>query len=240
MTRASHFALARLQELGMPITRLCSDTRQLQRGDVFVAIPGGRVDPRTLIAQAIAAGAAAVIWEADGFAWDPQWRVPNLAVQGLRQQIGIIAAHVYGEPSQRLWLAGITGTNGKTSCSHWIAQSLTHLGKRAAVVGTLGNGFPDALSEPTHTTPDAINLQQQIAALASQGATHLAMEVSSHGLDQGRVNGAAFKAALFTNLSRDHLDYHQSMARYGQAKARLFHFPGLRHAVVNLDDDFGA
>ena len=240
MVRTTSFDLAQLQRLGSRIARLTSDTRRIQPGDVFVAMPGGRTDARTLIPQAIQAGALAVIWEADGFAWDPAWRVPNLPVHGLREHVGAIAAHVYGQPSQQLWLAGVTGTNGKTSCSHWIAQSLAQLGKRAAVIGTLGNGFPGSLSEPTHTTPDAVSVQQQIADLVAQGASHLAMEVSSHGLDQGRVNGAAFKAALFTNLSRDHLDYHGSMDHYGRAKTRLFHWPGLRHAVINLDDDFGA
>ena len=101
---------------------LATDSRRVQPGDVFVAIPGGHVDARTLIPQAIAAGAAAVIWEANGFSWDPAWRVPNLPVHNLREQLGVIAAHVYGEPSRQLWLAGVTGTNGKTSCSHWIAQ----------------------------------------------------------------------------------------------------------------------
>jgi len=239
MTAPSFFDIAQLQQLGMRITRLASDSRRVVPGDVFVAIPGDHVDARKLIPQAIAAGAAAVIWEANGFNWDPAWRIPNLPVHNLREQIGVIAAHVYGEPSRQLWLAGVTGTNGKTSCSHWIAQSLTQLGNRAAVIGTLGNGFPEALSEPTHTTPDAISLQQQIAGLVAQGASHLAMEVSSHGLDQGRVNGAAFQAALFTNLTHDHLDYHGDMEQYGRAKARLFHWPGLRHAVINLDDDFG-
>jgi len=239
MTRAASFDVAQLRELGVPIRRLSSDSRRVQPGDVFVAIPGEHVDARTLIPQAIQAGAIGVIWEAEGFSWDPAWRVPNLPVHKLHTHVGSIAAHVYGEPSRKLWLAGVTGTNGKTSCAHWIAQSLTQLGNRAAVIGTLGNGFPGALSQPTHTTPDAISLQEQFAGLVAQGASHLAMEVSSHGLDQGRVNGAAFKAALFTNLSRDHLDYHGSMDEYGRAKARLFHWPGLRYAVINLDDDFG-
>jgi UDP-N-acetylmuramoyl-L-alanyl-D-glutamate--2,6-diaminopimelate ligase len=240
IVRAATFDVAQLQQLGIPITRLASDSRRVEPGDVFVAMPGERADARTLIPLAIQAGAVAVIWEADGFSWNPDWHVPNLPVRKLRESVGAIAAHIYGDPSRKLWLAGITGTNGKTSCSHWIAQSLTRLGNRAAVIGTVGNGFPGALSQPTHTTPDAISLQQQIAGLVAQGASHLAMEVSSHGLDQGRVNGAAFAAALFTNLSRDHLDYHGSMDRYGRAKARLFHWPGLRHAVINLDDDFGA
>jgi UDP-N-acetylmuramoyl-L-alanyl-D-glutamate--2,6-diaminopimelate ligase len=240
MSAAPAFDLAALRQLGIPISRLSSDSRRVQPGDVFVAIPGEHVDARTLIPQAIRAGAGGVIWEAEDFTWNSTWRLPNLGVRNLREHLGTIAAHVYGEPSRKFWLAGVTGTNGKTSCAHWIAQSLTQLGKRAAVIGTLGNGFPGRLSQPAHTTPDAISLQQTFAALLAQGASHVAMEVSSHGLDQGRVNGAAFDAALFTNLSRDHLDYHQTMERYASAKARLFHWPGLRHAVINLDDDFGA
>ncbi len=158
----------------------------------------------------------------------------------LRKRLGAIAAHVYGAPSRKMWVAGVTGTNGKTSCSHWIAQCLNRLGRPTVVVGTLGVGFPNELTPATHTTPDAVALQEQLADWLERGARCVAMEVSSHGLDQGRVNGVAFAAALFTNLSRDHLDYHGSMERYGAAKARLFHWPGLQHAVVNLDDAFGA
>ncbi len=181
-----------------------------------------------------------VLWEAADFHWDPAWRVPNLAVPNLREQLGFIAARGYGDPSHRMWVAGVTGTNGKTSCSHWIAQSLTRLGRRTAVLGTLGNGFPGELTPGTHTTLDAASLQAQLADLLSRGASGVVMEVSSHGLEQGRVNGVAFAAALFTNLSRDHLDYHGTMEQYGAAKARLFHWAGLHHAVINLDDGFGA
>jgi UDP-N-acetylmuramoyl-L-alanyl-D-glutamate--2,6-diaminopimelate ligase len=225
--------------LGVPVTRLVMDSRRVQPGDVFVAMPGGRVDGRTFIPQAVAAGAAAVIWDAQGFRWDPAWRVANLAVPDLRERLGFIAANVYGDPSRRMWVAGVTGTNGKTSCCHWIAQSLTRLGRRTAVLGTLGSGFPGQLSPATHTTPDAVSLQAQMAQLLSRGASGVVMEVSSHGLEQGRVNGVAFAAALFTNLSHDHLDYHGSMEQYGAAKARLFHWTGLQHAVINLDDGFG-
>ena len=226
--------------LGVPIRRLLTDSRNLRPGDVFVAMPGARVDARTLVPQAIAAGAAGVIWESEGFSWNPAWRIPNLGVSGLRERLGLIAAHVYGEPSRKLWVAGVTGTNGKTSCSHWIAQALGGLGRPTGVIGTLGNGFPGRLTSATHTTPDAAAVQAQLAELLAQGASGVAMEVSSHGLEQGRVNGVAFAAALFTNLSRDHLDYHGDMERYGAAKARLFRWPGLRHAVINLDDRFGA
>jgi UDP-N-acetylmuramoyl-L-alanyl-D-glutamate--2,6-diaminopimelate ligase len=229
-----------LDALGMRIKRLATDSRRVEPGDVFVAMPGARSDGRRLIPQAIAAGAAGVLWEAAGFQWDPAWRVPNLAVRNLREQVGFIAARAYGDPSLHLWAAGVTGTNGKTSCSHWIAQSLTRIGRRTAVLGTLGNGFPGELTPGTHTTLDAASLQAQLAKLLSLGASGVVMEVSSHGLEQGRVNGVAFAAALFTNLSRDHLDYHGTMEQYGAAKARLFHWDGLHHAVINLDDGFGS
>jgi UDP-N-acetylmuramoyl-L-alanyl-D-glutamate--2,6-diaminopimelate ligase len=233
------FDIRQLDRLGMPVTRLITDSRRVQPGDVFVALPGERVDARTLIPQTIAAGAAAVIWEATGFQWNTDWDIPNLPVTNLRAKLGLIAAHVYGEPSRHMWVAGVTGTNGKTSCSHWIAQSLTRLGRRTAVIGTLGNGIPGALESTTHTTPDAVTVHRQMSEWLSQGTVGVAMEVSSHGLDLGRVNGVAFAAALFTNLSRDHLDYHGTMERYGAAKARLFHWDGLQHAVINVDDSFG-
>ena len=226
--------------LGLPIARLVTDSRQVRLGDVFIAVPGARLDGRSFIGQAIAAGAAGVIWEAEDFRWDPAWGVPNLAVLNLRQRLGWIAADVYGDPSRHMWVAGVTGTNGKTSCSHWIAQSLTRLGRRTAVLGTLGNGFPGELVPGTHTTADAVSVQAEMADLLSRGASGVVMEVSSHGLEQGRVNGVAFAAALFTNLSRDHLDYHGSMEQYGAAKAQLFHWAGLQYAVINLDDRFGA
>ncbi|PWT71095.1 MAG: UDP-N-acetylmuramoyl-L-alanyl-D-glutamate--2,6-diaminopimelate ligase [Proteobacteria bacterium] len=237
---AETFDPALLDRLGVAFQRLETDSRQIRPGDVFVAMPGGRVDARALIPQAIAAGAVAVIWERDGFAWDPSWLLPNVSVQNLRTHLGTLASRAYGQPSRHLWVAGVTGTNGKTSCSHWIAQSLGRLGRRTGVIGTLGNGFPGRLATATHTTPDAVAVHAQLAQLLAEGAMGVAMEVSSHGLDQGRVNGVSFAAALFTNLSRDHLDYHGDMGRYGAAKARLFHWPELRHAVINLDDRFGA
>jgi UDP-N-acetylmuramoyl-L-alanyl-D-glutamate--2,6-diaminopimelate ligase len=232
--------LIRLDALGVRVKRLRTDSREVQPGDVFVALPGERADGRRFIPAAVAAGAAAVIWETRGHRWDPALQVPNLGVPDLRHQLGALAARVCGDPSRQQWVAGVTGTNGKTSCSHWIARALGALGRPTAVIGTLGNGFPGSLSPATHTTPDPITLQEQLAELLAAGARCVSMEVSSHGLDQGRVNGVAFSAALFTNFSRDHLDYHGTMENYGAAKAKLFHWPGLRHAVINLDDDFGA
>jgi UDP-N-acetylmuramoyl-L-alanyl-D-glutamate--2,6-diaminopimelate ligase len=146
---------------------------------------------------------------------------------------------VYGRPSERLWAVGVTGTNGKTSCTQWIAQALAGAGRRCAVVGTLGLGFPGALAENPNTTPDAVLLQQALKRFADEGAACVALEASSIGLDQGRLEGTRFACALFTNLSRDHLDYHADMEAYAQAKMRLFRTAGLGHAVLNLDDALG-
>ncbi len=219
---------------------ITADSRRADGGSLFLAYPGERVDGRDFIPQAVAQGAAAVLWERDNFDWNAAWQVPNIAVQGLREQAGVIAEEFYGYPSQYLWMVGVTGTNGKTSCSHWLGQALTRLGRKTAVVGTLGNGFPGALSEAVNTTPDPVLLHGMLADYLAQGATGVAMEVSSHGLAQGRVNGVHFDVAVLTNLSRDHLDYHGDMAAYADAKKQLFRWPGLGCAVLNADDEFGA
>ncbi len=215
------------------------DSRRLQPGDAFAAYPGERLDGRKFIAQAVAAGANAVLWEREGFEWNAEWKVPNLPVDGLRGQIGEIASQVYGEPSRQLLMIGITGTNGKTSCCHWIAQCLTELGRKTAMVGTLGNGFSGALAPAANTTPDAVSLHALLRDYLADDAECVAMEVSSHGLAQGRVNGVHFDIAVLTNLSRDHLDYHGDMASYAAAKASLFAWPELHYAVLNMDDPFG-
>jgi len=234
-----HFDPALLDGLGVPVRRLALDSRKVKPGDAFLAFAGESQDGRRFIPDAIAAGAGAILWERQGFQWDPAWAVPNLAVPRLRAKAGAIASHVYGDPSSRLWVIGATGTNGKTSCTHWIAQSMAALGRRTAVIGTLGSGFPESLAPAGTTTPDAVNLQESLAEFLAQGASCVAMEVSSHALEQGRVNGVQFAVALFTNLSRDHLDYHGTMDRYAAAKSRLFRWPRLRCAVINLDDAFG-
>ena len=231
--------LGRLSALGVQPAMITSDSRQVVPGGVFLACPGERVDGRLFIAQAINQGAAAVVWESEGYQWNAQWQLPNLPVEGLRGQLGAIASEFYGHPSRQLWMIGITGTNGKTSCSHWLAAALTRLGRKTAVVGTLGNGFPGQLGETANTTPDPLLLQHMLADYRAQGAAGVAMEVSSHGLEQGRVAGVHFDVAVFTNLSRDHLDYHGDMVRYAQAKKRLFFWPGLRSVVLNADDALG-
>ena len=237
--RRRGFDPARLATLGVDVKRLCNDSRRIAQGDVFVAYPGETRDGRAFIGAAISAGAGAVIWEREGFAWPADWRIPNLGITGLREFAGEIAAHVAGRPADALWMIAVTGTNGKTSCSHWIAQALQATGRPTAVIGTLGHGFPGALEGLTNTTPDALALQDLLAHYRDAHASAVAMEVSSHGLSQGRVNGARFDVALFTNLTRDHLDYHGTMESYGEAKARLFDWPGLKSAVINVDDGFG-
>jgi len=222
------------------IRRLINDSRAVRSGDTFVAYPGQSRDGREFIPQALARGAASVLWERAGFRWNPRWRAPNLGVRQLRRNAGEIASRMHGRPSARLHLIGVTGTNGKTTCSQWIAQALTRCGRRCAVIGTLGYGVRAPLRPLANTTPDALWLHAQLAEFARRGAQAVAMEVSSIGLDQDRVAGVEFDVALFTNLSRDHLEYHRTMRRYGEAKARLFAWQTLRHAVVNLDDDFGA
>ena len=233
--------LDQLKRQGVAATRLTADSRRVQPGDVFVAFPGAQADGRDFIAQAVARGAAAVIAEAgvSGLARVGAGAPPLIEVAGLAALSGKIAHLVYGRPSEQLWLAGVTGTNGKTSVSQWIAQAMNSLHHRCAVIGTLGNGFLEALDESPNTTPDAITLHAALAAFVARGADACAMEVSSIGLDQGRVNGAAFDVAVFTNLTRDHLEYHGSMAAYAAAKGKLFLMPGLAAAVLNFDDPVG-
>ncbi len=219
--------------------RVCADSRKVLPGDVFLAYPGHASDGRRYIRDAIEKGAAAVLWEREGFEWDPSLQVANLPVDRLRWLVSDIADEVCGRPSDRLWMVGVTGTNGKTSVSQWVARAFNTLGRRCAVVGTMGSGFPGRLSDALNTTPDAIALQQDLAAFLEQGADAVAMEVSSIGLDQGRVAGIRMDVAVFTNLTRDHLDYHHSMEAYAAAKARLFDLPGLKSVILNFDDLMG-
>ncbi len=221
------------------ITSVTLDSRRAGPGTLFVAVPGGRCDGRDFIAAALEAGAAAVAYEPSPGFHPPRSDRPCIAIEGLRERAGEIASRLHGHPSRRLAVVGVTGTNGKSSCTHFLAHAFTALGQPCAVVGTLGNGLWGDLEETTHTTPDAPTLQALLARFVEAGAERVAMEVSSHALDQGRVAGVTFDTALFTNLSRDHLDYHGDMASYGRAKAALFAIPGLRRAVVNADDPFG-
>jgi UDP-N-acetylmuramoyl-L-alanyl-D-glutamate--2,6-diaminopimelate ligase len=227
-----------------PAARLSSDSRSIAAGDVFFAYPGDAADGRKYIAHAIEKGALAVVYEADGFAWTDAWKLPHLAVQGLKKIAGPVANAWYGQPDADMVTVAVTGTNGKTSCTQWLGKCLSRLGEPTAVIGTLGVGLfkrgdHDGFSATGYTTPDAVLLQGKLAELRDAGAKALAIEASSIGLDQARLNGMHFDLALFTNFTRDHLDYHGDMDAYEAAKKMLFDWPGLQHAVINLDDAMG-
>lgn len=238
------FALPASEEGQSPASlRPVSDSRKIQAGDLFVAFPGARSDGREHIASAIAAGAAAVVWEQDGFTWSNDWQVPNVAVQNLQAQLGELASAYCENPSSQLRVIAVTGTSGKTSCSSWIAQVTAALEFRSSgLIGTRGSfavspaGLTESVGDFGLTTPQAIEMQEVLAALSNVPAVDVAMEASSIGLVQGRLNGMQIHTAIFTNLSRDHLDYHLTMEAYAQAKASLFAWPGLRSAVINVDD----
>jgi UDP-N-acetylmuramyl-tripeptide synthetase len=237
--RVSHI-LNTLKAQGVQVRSLTADSRALTIGDVFLAYPGELSDGRRYIAAALARGAAAVVYEAkDATVTVPSADVPHLAVENLRAVVAALAAEVYGHPSQQLWMAAVTGTNGKTSVTQWLAECFKQIGKRCALVGTLGNGYPGALTPSPNTTPNALTLQRALQGFVADGADACAIEVSSIGIEEGRVDATQFAVAVFTNLTRDHLDYHGSMEAYAAAKMRLFNWPGLQAAVINLDDPFG-
>jgi UDP-N-acetylmuramoyl-L-alanyl-D-glutamate--2,6-diaminopimelate ligase len=229
--------LERLGALGIAPTGVADDSRQVRPGDVFLAYPGDLADGRRFIPDAIAQGAIAVIWQAGGdFAWNPAWTTANLQVDGLRALAGPLAHLVCDEPSVSLSLIAVTGTNGKTTVSQFIAGADA---RRCAVIGTLGAGFPGAFVETGFTTPEATTLMRLLADFRREGAEACALEASSIGIAEGRMNGAHVDVAVFTNFTRDHLDYHGSMEAYATAKEKLFAWPGLRTAIVNLDDALG-
>ena len=229
--------IGELKALGVEPTGVADDSRQVQRGDLFVAYPGDLSDGRRFINDAIARGACAVLWQSGGeFCWDPGWKIANLCADGLRSLCGPLAHALFGQPSERLSLIAITGTNGKTTISQWLARCYP---QPCAIIGTLGAGLPDQLTDTGLTTPEATTLTRYLAEFCQAGAQACALEASSIGIEEGRLDGARIDVAVFTNLTRDHLDYHGTMENYAAAKARLFNWPRLRLAVVNLDDPFG-
>jgi UDP-N-acetylmuramoyl-L-alanyl-D-glutamate--2,6-diaminopimelate ligase len=220
---------------------LTLDSREVRPGSLFVALAGHQVHGLQFVAEAVARGASAVLWEPGAAAAAPSLpgSVFGAPVPGLRDLLGRIADRFFDAPASQLRIAGITGTNGKTTCAYLLAQCLDGLGVPGAYMGTIGWGRPTALTPPTHTTPDVISVHRQLAHLRDSGVRAVAMEVSSHALDQARVAAVRFETAAFTNLTRDHLDYHGSMAAYGEAKKKLLQWPLLGHAVVNIGDAFG-
>ena len=221
------------------VKSITADSRQVQAGSLFLAYPVDKSDGRNYIADAIEHGASAVLWDAEDFEWNADWDVENKPIKALRLQASAIAGQFYNNPSKKMWMIGITGTNGKTSISQWLSQCFNHLGNKTAVIGTLGNGLPNQLSATANTTPDAMLLQAMLADYVQQDVKNVAMEVSSHGLHQGRVNGVHFNVAVLSNLTRDHLDYHGTFEAYADAKRSLFVGKDLKVAVLNADDAFG-
>ncbi|VAX11570.1 UDP-N-acetylmuramoylalanyl-D-glutamate--2,6-diaminopimelate ligase [hydrothermal vent metagenome] len=239
-------------EANCVVTGLCLDSRKLNSGDIFIvlnSLSNSNHDASTFIDMAMSKGAQAVLWETDADIAGIEpitklgWRttslakkIPLLAIAGLSKKLGMIADCFYGEPSKDLSITGITGTNGKTSVSQYLAQCL---GEDCGVMGTLGAGLVGELTQTGFTTPDALHCHRWLAEMREQKVHEISMEVSSHALQQGRVNAIRFDSAVFTNLSRDHLDYHGDMQSYALAKAGLFSMPGLKLAVINIDDEYG-
>ncbi len=223
------------------VADLTIDSRRARAATAFVALPGLRHHGVAFASQAVGQGATVVLWQPDAGVAAPALppHVTVLAVPDLNVAIGTIADRFFDAPSRSISVTGITGTNGKTTTAHVLAAALAELGRISAYAGTLGHGRIGAVKAGTHTTPDCITLHRQLAELRDEGVTHLAMEISSHALDQQRVAGVRMDTAVFTNLTHDHLDYHGTIDAYGAAKARLFAWPGLQHAVINVEDAFG-
>lgn len=231
---------------GLQVSGITLDSREVRPGSLFLALGGGRYHGLDFLDAALAAGAIAVLWEPDGrhdatavAARCAAAGAIDLPHAGLAGRVSAMAARFYGDPSRDLRIIAVTGTDGKTSVTHYIAQLLQSLEGDSAVMGTLGWGRPGRLESTRHTTSDAVTIQARLAALRDAGVRSVAMEVSSHALVQHRVDAVAFDVAVLTHVGRDHLDYHGSAASYRAAKRRLFAWPGLRRQVLNLDDAVG-
>lgn len=222
------------------ITGLNNDSRSIISGDLFLACRGLHTDGAYYIEDAVQAGAVAILVEAGAETTIANPGVPVIPVADLKTRAGIIAARFYDNPSVSIKVVGVTGTNGKTTVSYVIAGVLNAVSKGSCgLIGTLGYGQDGPLSAVGNTTPDAIRLQRILSEMKSESVRTIVMEVSSHGLDQGRISGIHFHTAVFTNLTEEHLDYHGDMAAYAAAKKQLFQAPGLKHAVINIDDPYG-
>ena len=232
------------------INEMHLDSRKIKAGDVFVALKGGLYDGKRFIPEALKRGAVAVLVdESERDQLVGEYAIPVVSISQLNQHLSKFAANLFDQPSAKLSIIGITGTNGKTSCAQFLAQAIALLNGRCGVIGTTGFGefyrSPDQkvrkeISVTGMTTPDPINVQKILAQLAENNLDHCAMEVSSHGLDQHRVEAVSINTAVFTNLSHDHLDYHGTMDAYGEAKAKLFQMPSVTKAVINLDDGYAS
>ncbi|MFN7095880.1 MAG: Mur ligase family protein, partial [Burkholderiales bacterium] len=228
-----------IDQLGnlLPKCNLTTDSRQVRPGGIFCAYPGTATDGRQFIPAATQAGAGFILWEA-GINFN--YPIPNQEVANLIAYVGLIAAEKYAKPSSRIKVIGVTGTNGKTSVTHWLNQAYSQVGQKTAIIGTTGAGVYPAVADYAATTPDPITLQRLLAEFVVASVKVVAMEVSSHAMHQGRVNGTNFATAIFTNLTQDHLDYHLTLENYYQTKRELFYWQGLKQAVINSDDTYGS
>lgn len=234
------------EDMDCLLSGISIDSRKINSNYLFIAYQGAKVDGRDFIESAISNGAIAILCDGDNKSVTTQKdasskakKITIITLPDVKSKLGIIAAKFFGNPTQDMTIIGVTGTNGKTSCTQFIAKALQALNYSCGVIGTLGMGFPDALFSTINTTPDPITLQSQFADLKRKGAKAVALEASSVGLLQGRLQGVVFDIAIFTNLTRDHLDDHHNMENYFAAKKQLFSMPNLQYAVINIDDEYG-
>lgn len=227
--------IADISSVDVSVSSMTQDSREVTQGCLFVALKGTQQHGMAYAKLAEEKGAVAIVFETDESLLAVDTNIPQFEVTNLRELLGLVVDRFYGSPSKSLKMVGITGTDGKTSVSHFMAQAIPN----CAVIGTIGIGLLDGLQSATHTTPDVINVHKNLLSMKQVGISAVAMEVSSHALDQERVAGVAFDVAVLTNLSRDHLDYHKTVEAYADAKEKLFHWLGLKAVVLNLDDDFG-
>lgn len=229
---------------GFMVNAIVNDHRKVRTGNLFIAHQGFNTHGLLYAQEAVAKGATVVVWDGeldnrDEILTSISSKVLCIHCDNLKQKAGAIASRFYEQPSLSLNVIGVTGTDGKTTISHFIAQCLDAYDVHCGILGTLGNGFINDLHPTGLTTVDALEIQKTLSEVRQAGAHHAVMEVSSHGLEQGRVNGVAFTTAVFSNLASDHLDFHKTMDNYVEAKRKLFYTPGLKAAVINLDDEFG-
>lgn len=228
-------------DLHISFSRLVLDSRKVQPNDLFIATKGTNQDGCAYIDEAIMKGAVGVLYDAQNendLIW--QKDIPLIPIKHLSQKLASFASHFYDYPAKKMYMIGVTGTNGKTSCTHFLGQFMQRLNYPCGVIGTLGYGFLQALKDTGYTTPDAIALQEILAKLHIEGAKGIAMEVSSHSIDQGRVNDIPFDCSIFTNLSPDHLDYHGDMATYAAVKYRFLEASPQKKLVINAEDLYGS
>lgn len=218
---------------------LWTDSRKVGMGDGFIAWPGAATDARQYVPEVLAAGAQACLVEDEGASVFGFSDARISAYPGLKAAAAPIAAAYFGEPSEQLQVIAVTGTNGKTSTSWWLAQALGRMGRKCGIVGTLGIGSSEAMVFNGLTTPDPVLLQQQFRRFVDEGFAACALEASSIGIAEHRLDATCIRVAIFTNFTQDHLDYHETMQAYWAAKKKLFGWPGLQAAVLNVDDAKG-